>query len=357
MKKIVFMINALSIGGAQRLVVDDINECLRRGFEVFLVTLEPERDESLRGDCQLDERRWRKIYFRNSHDFKGWKNLLAFLKMEKPDVVITHLWFANNVGRVSAFLSGVKKVLAFEHSVYDKVKSRKQFFIDWVLQYASTKVISVSSSVRKSLLRHGIDSRRIAVIPNGLELGKFKNPQCDSTDKLPLPQSFIFVFIGRLITAKALDVLIKALSLVPKGFLLVVGDGPERGKLEALAYAQGVLNRMLFTGSRSDIACILKRSDCLVLPSRREGFGLVLLEAMASSVPVIASDFKAAQEIIEDHTTGLLVTAENPSTLAESMQEIMENKELRTELVKNGIKRVNDFSIGRHIESMLDYIK
>lgn len=354
MKRIVCVINSLAVGGAQRLLVDDVNELFRRGYDVHLVTLEPSRGASLAPLLKIPRSAQHEFSFKGSRDVSALFALLRFFKKEKPDLVITHLWLANNVGRAAARWAGVRSIIAFEHSVYDGVKSEKQFFIDRVMQCAGG-VVAISEAVKQSLVRHGIYERRIQVVPNGIDTQAYENPVCGPDPLFFESPGFMFTFVGRFIPAKAVDLLIEAFARLEKGTLCLAGDGPLRPALEALVKEKGIESRVRFLGVRDDIPCILKQAGCLVLPSRREGFGLVLLEAMAAGVPVIATSFDAAREIVENGKTGLIVPQEDAVLLSEAMKKIAENASLRKEIIERGKMRARDFSIEKHVEGILSF--
>src|SRR4051812_25603422 len=124
--KVLIIINNLGVGGAERLVVDSINEMLRRGIEVRLVTFAPEKEgASLRSQCQILPNDWTVLEFRNFFKIGSWLKLIALIRAYKPDVVYTHLWYANTIGRIAARISRVPRNIQFEHNVYDALKSRK----------------------------------------------------------------------------------------------------------------------------------------------------------------------------------------------------------------------------------------
>ena len=121
---LVFIINSLYGAGAERMLVDDINELLKRGIDVRLITLRPEKERAtLMRECRLPEGRLAKIYFSGWFDLYAWFSLIRQLKVWRPRAVVTHLWFANAIGRVASGLARVPVIISFEHNIYDKVKN------------------------------------------------------------------------------------------------------------------------------------------------------------------------------------------------------------------------------------------
>ena len=99
-KKILIVINNLGVGGAERLVIDDLNELLRQGASVRLLTLKNESPFSLSADCAIEKKYWQVINFGSLFNIISWVKVIIYMRQEKPDVVVTHLWFSNTIGRV-----------------------------------------------------------------------------------------------------------------------------------------------------------------------------------------------------------------------------------------------------------------
>ncbi len=130
----------------------------------------------------------------------------------------------------------------------------------------------------------------------------------------------------------------------------MVGDGPERPNLESQAEQLGLVDRVHFLGYQSDVTGILSYMDIFALPSFGEGFGLVLLEAMACSKPVVATDVMSIPEIVQQGETGLLVPAQDVSALAQALETLIGNPELRDRFGKAGFQRVKKkFAVERMV--------
>ena len=209
-------------------------------------------------------------------------------------------------------------------------------------------------------MRHSIQEARIDVLHNSIDLAKFLVP-CDRfkiRQEYDIPrQAFLFIFIGRLIPQKAVDILISAFKkLDSESYLLIVGQGKDREKLEQQVKMNELEKRVVFTGIRNNIPQLLLSSDCFILPSRYEGSPLVLTEALAARVAIIVSDFEAAEEIITPEKNGLVVPRENVESLAQAMIRIRADDVLRARLISEAKKTVERFSISHHVESLLHYI-
>jgi len=162
---------------------------------------------------------------------------------------------------------------------------------------------------------------------------------------LGVGEEFVAVTVAYLIKYKGIDVAMKALAQLPEGIVLwVVGEGPERGNLEALAQAMGLESRVRFLGPRRNVEPLMQASDCALCPSVwAEAAGLVNLEAMACGLPVVASRIGGIPEFVEDGRTGFLFTPGDHRELAEWIHQLCDDPELRQrmgqEARSNAIRR------------------
>lgn len=161
----------------------------------------------------------------------------------------------------------------------------------------------VANARTRDALPKGVDrSRVVEVVENGVDMALWDRPARKK------PQTPEFVFVGRLVWWKAVDLLLEAVALVPEARLRIIGDGPERGKLEAKAAQGPAASRIGFEGFRpqAEIADALSGATALVLPSMRECGGAVILEAFACRTPAIATDWGGPQDYVTPET-GFLV--------------------------------------------------
>ena len=353
--KILVVINRLGVGGAERLAIDDINELLRRGIDVQLLTLKPEKKEnSLTSDCKIPLEKWKIIDFKFFFDLFAWLSFIRFVHEYKPDIVISHLWYSNTISRIVSKVCGITTHLVFEHNVYDLVKSKKMFLIDRILQSFSTKIIAVSETVKESLLRNGIRHDRILVVHNGVDTSRYLNIRSDNqNDKFLARDEFVYIFIGRLIKQKGIDVLLEAFRKINSGVLLVVGDGADKEMLLRYRDRIGLQNRVHFLGIRQDVPNLLAIADCFVLPSRYEGLPIVLIEAMVSGKAIIISDFESGKELINNGENGLIVPRENSEILSLAMRKMYEDTNLRSRLGNQAGLDAKKFSIKYHVDALL----
>lgn len=236
--------------------------------------------------------------------------LSAFIDRFGPDLVHTHLFWGNTVGRLAVLGSRLRPpVLATEHSTYHQ-KPRWAQQVDRWLALRCGPVMAVSTTVAEFTRRQErLPADLVLTVPLGL------GPQvAPSTDELPdpWPDRQVVGVVARLHPDKQIDWFLRVLSRLTahrREILgVVIGDGPDRLRLEQLAHRLGLgSTHCQFLGPRHPVLPYLRHFDVFLLPSRREGFGLAPLEAMAAGVPVVLSDLPAFRELTNRGKYGTLV--------------------------------------------------
>lgn len=213
--------------------------------------------------------------------------------------------------------------------------------LKFVLKHADA-IIAVSEFLKREVAALGIPGARIKVVYGGVSVPD-KNSKNDEFEL----EGTVVTFIGSLVPQKGADIAVKAFaevkSRVAHTKLVVVGSGKERKNLESIASSLK-LEDVHFLGTRKNLKNILEKSSVLVLPSREEGFGLTLLEAMSCGVPVVASNAGGIPEIVQHGRNGLLVARDSPRELAEAIIRILSDEKLRDTLIKNGFETAKRFS-------------
>jgi glycosyltransferase involved in cell wall biosynthesis len=217
--------------------------------------------------------------------------------------------------------------------------------LKWVLAEAD-QIIAVSLHMKNLLIGLGVDEGKIRVIYSGVDP---HSPALEGERRV--------IFIGALVWQKAVDILIEAFKDVkyyfPDAGLVIVGDGPQRRGLEALVSRLGIQG-VEFTGYVDDLDSVFTSQSVFVLPSRQEGFGLTLLEAMARSVPVVASKTGGIPEIIQDGRNGYLFTTANPPSLADAVKKVFAGDDVRARLINGGLETVKNFTWSQMAEETDD---
>jgi glycosyltransferase involved in cell wall biosynthesis len=216
-------------------------------------------------------------------------------------------------------------------------------------------VVLVANERTRNALPKGIRGRVIEMNENGIDIKTWQSESSDVVRAAPL-----FVFVGRLVDWKALDIVIRAIAQVPTVELNVVGDGPMLETWKSLVLKQGVSRRVHFVGreTQPQYAARLRQSVGLVLPSLYESGGAVVLEAMATAKPVIATRWGGPVDYL-DSSCGILVDPQSYGALvkgfAEAMQKLIDHPELAKAMGEAGRKRaIRDFDWQRRVDRMID---
>lgn len=189
------------------------------------------------------------------------------------------------------------------------------------------RVTAVSEALKEATSALGIDGEKIEVISNGIDLARFAPPSPDPRHA-PGDERAILLFAGFLIKRKGVRYLVEALSLLPPDVpphrLVIVGEGPEEDALREQVAALGLGDRVEFAGFQPQavVGEWMRRAHVFVLPSLEEGQGVVLLEALASGTPVIASDVDGMREVVAPEV-GLRVPPADPPALAVALQQML----------------------------------
>jgi len=214
-------------------------------------------------------------------------------------------------------------------------------------------IIALSDHMKEEIQRvWPRDMPSIFTIPNGIDLPGFERVSRNAA-RIYLgigEDDTIVLYVGRLHSAKGLPYLVEAMSLLrqreSRARLVLVGDGDERERLELLVDYLGLSTCVRFIGrvEPEGVQAYLAASDVFVLPSEREGFGNVLLEAMAAELPIVATNVGGIPSIIEDETNGFLVEPRDAAQIADKVALILNSPLLRLSMSKNNRKRVQQYS-------------
>jgi glycosyltransferase involved in cell wall biosynthesis len=263
------------------------------------------------------------------------------------EAIHTHLVHADVHGAAAAALLRVP-LFSTKHND-DRFRTGAFRHVDRLLARRASLVIVISEALRRfSIDRVGLPADKVEVVRYGLDAPPRAwgpNPPVNLPADVPW-----LVAIARLVPQKGLDVAVEALARLQneRTVLVVVGEGPERGKLAELALRLGVGDRVALPGRAGDVATLLERAAVFVHPARWEGFGLVLLEAMLAGRAVVATSVSAIPEIVVDGETGLLVQPDDPRALAGAIDRLLADQGERERLGSAGRERANvEFSVAR----------
>ena len=236
--------------------------------------------------------------------------LARLVRTLRADVVHTHLVHADLYGGLAAKLRGTMLVSTKHND--DPFRTGAFRFVERRLASLADRIVAISESLRRFTVEQvGVPAAKVETIHYGLDEPPApwgSNPP----DDVPA-NARIVLSTSRLARQKGIDVAVRALSLLPEDVVLVVlGEGPERAQLEA--------PRVHLPGRVPDVAAWLRRASVYVQPSRWEGFGLGVLEAMISGLPVVATNVSSLPELVADGETGVLVPPDDPAALAAAIE-------------------------------------
>ena len=210
------------------------------------------------------------------------------------------------------------------------------------------KIIAISAGVKDGLVTHyGLMKSKIVVIPNPIDVDSIVSRKRET---IPIKKKFLLA-CGRLHKQKGFDILIKAFSKIAhkiSEILVILGEGPERKSLHELIHRLKMQDRIKMPGFKKNPWKYMHRARCFVLPSRFEGFGHVVGEAMACECPVIVTDCDyGPKEIVENNINGRVVRRENVDELAAAMEEAIANNALRKKFIQKGMQTVTKYRLDK----------
>ncbi|MGX7759315.1 glycosyltransferase [Streptomyces angustmyceticus] len=341
--KVLHVITDLDAGGAQQ----QLRLLLRRlpaHCEVVTLT----RPGPVAAGIEADGTPVTHLGMTGDRDLTALPRLAGLIRGGGYDLVHTHLYRACVYGRIAARMAGVRAVVATEHSLGDAVIEGRRLTRGVRALYRATErlgtaTVAVSDTVAARLRRWGVPEQRIHVVPNGIEAHRFAfDPAARALvrTRLGLPlDAFVIGGAGRLVPGKRFDVLVRAVTQLPGVHLLLAGAGPERETLRRMAEQFGSGDRIHLLGERDgavdaafdgrstvgggpvgwgpggpaaegraadgpDIPGLLSAIDVFVSPSPDEAFGLAVLEALGSGLPVLHGSCPAVDELPADQAPG-----------------------------------------------------
>jgi glycosyltransferase involved in cell wall biosynthesis len=342
-KIVVHLVEALGIGGIERLVATVATGLPVDKYQVQVWC-------AISGGSIADDLRAKGIEVRilgitSYYNPLSFLRLARMLRLVRPDIVHTHTYFVNTLGRIAAKLAGIPVILTHVHSTY-WTYSKRNLFIEKILSRVTDRIICCSNAVKEFVVSHeGVETEKTITIYNGVQVRPGPLDRSAIRIKLGLDSTdFVIVTIGSLFAHKGHKYFIEALTRVKKNQrsikYLIVGDGPLRETLHAYVRDSGLEHAVRFIGEKKDIGEFLVSADIYVQPScAREGLGMSILEAMAYGKPVIATTIGGIPEAVDNGVTGLLVPPGDSAALAEALGVLLHDNSKRENLGREGAGR------------------
>lgn len=332
--RVLYVIDSLSVGGAERLLIDLVAARRSAGdsCEVAFFTPGPLGAELDRMGVPAT-----RLSRAGLRDPGAVARAVALMRRFRPDVVHTHLTKSDLVGQLAARVAGVPVRILTHHNTDPWRRRRAASALYRLLTAGATDRIGVSEAVAHHAEETGgSPAGSVRVIPNGVDARRFDPDRVAPLDLAPFgvaPGGTVLATVGRLVDQKDPATFLRAAAIAagldPSLRFLVVGKGPLRAELEAEAARGPAAGRIAFAGLVLDAPALLAALDGLVFSSAWEGLPMVLLEAMAMGLPVASTDVGAVSSALRDGETGLLVPPGDPGALAEAMLRIAGDPALR----------------------------
>jgi glycosyltransferase involved in cell wall biosynthesis len=357
--RILQLVQSLARGGAERVLVDMAAAMPSRGHECLVAIL---RDEGGFGEEEYPgigiqvllpggELRWPGYVPRAA------RALSRLLREWRPDLLLAH---TPNVAAVAAVAGGRVPGIQVIHwhwgpfSGEGLVRLRRRALAKWTFRRLGRRGIVVSSSqVKDSAQFLGCPESRLRCVANGVDLDRFRFVPRKSS------RGPAIAVVGSLSPVKRPELAVRAFEVLvrslPGARLVFAGDGPLRPLLERMCGESEFGGAVAFAGNRAEVAGILQECDLLWHPSRSEGFGLAVAEAMASGLPVVAADVEGIRELVVPGETGMRVPFEDSSAVAKISVEILSDPARHGRMARAARSRIEErFRVDQMVEGYLE---
>lgn len=328
-KRLLLVTNTLGWGGAESQVIDLALRFRARGWDVTVAVLL--RQAERRGMLELAGIPVHTLGMpRGVPDLRAIWRLARLVRRLQPSVVHSHVVHANLLTRITRSVAPMPVLVSSAHTVNEEGRWRE---IAYSLTDALTDLTTNVShaAVQRSIEVGAAPSHRIRFMPNGIDLDRFQ-PDMDVRKRvrrdLDIESRFVWLAVGRVDASKDYANLLRAYAQL-KGHpaqpvLLIVGDGPLRAETEERIREAQLTDSVRLLGTRADVPDLMNAADAYVMSSAWEGLPMVLLEAAATGLPIVATDVGGNAQIVRQEETGELVPAGDSVALAAAMTRLMD---------------------------------
>ena len=323
--RIFFLSTSMGMGGADSQLLSAAQLMQTRGHDVIIVSLTPLGPMGLQAR-QLGIRTESLDMRRGVPDPRGLLRLARLVRAWQPDVIHSHMVHANLMARALRLAAPVPALVSTIHNIYEGGRAR-------MLAYRLTNglvdhMTIVSQAAADRFIGERIVPRELlTVVPNGVDIDQIRGvpPEARATLRasLGLEHAFVWLAVGRFEVAKDYPNMLRAFARVraaqPDAVLLIVGRGSLQGETEALVRDMGLKDAVRFLGVRSDVPVVMSAADGYVMSSAWEGMPMVLLEAAAAGLPIVATTVGGNHEVVVEGETGFLVPPRDAEALGSAM--------------------------------------
>jgi len=340
MTKTIFHIRESNIWGSpERLIFGQINNAGKFAY-IPITYRKGGRENSFAQEVKKSEIKYYELVEHFTGDLSTVKRLAKLMEATAPSLIVTHDYKSNLYGYLATKKNGIPHIVHFHGFTSEDAKAKIYNKIDIAVMKRVRKIITVSSETKNRLVKNGIDPSKIDVVINAVPDSAFEKVSFDNNifDK---DEKFI-VSAGRLSYEKGYDILIDALNILAKDRkkvnCIIYGNGPEREKLQAQIKSYKLEKNIRLAGFIDDLRGPFGAMEFLVIPSRSEGFPLVLLESWAQAAPVVATPVGGLPSLITNNENGLLASEVSAKSLAEAILEALSIYNFREQCGKTGKK-------------------
>jgi len=360
MWKILHMRSSAHFVGLERLLLQLVVPLRREGFDIELVVLYRRGDSMPSLHPLVVEARRRGVKAEQLDGgpklpLRGVLYVANKLRKEGFALLHTHDYKTDLLGLLAARLARIPCVATVHGYVFVSRRLRIYRMLDLLVLRFFSRVITVSEELRQQLLTASLRRERVITVHNAINPLAFISQGIQSISRLRRQLGIredqpLIAVVGRLIPGKGHRYFLAAAKQVlqarPEARFLVVGEGPLRGKLEAMNVTLGIQHAVSFLGFRQDVAAFMQASDLIVLPSLEEGLPVVLLEALALARPVVATAVGGVPEVVKHEETGLLVPPRDADELARAMLYLLDRPNEGAKMGRKGQEVVaRDFTV------------
>lgn len=348
MPRVVFLIDSLGWGGAERLLLQYLPHLRTQGFDPVVCVLQERSGNPVATEIRALGIPVETVPVERLRDLSAIRRLTAYLRERDVDVVHTQLEFADGLGSIAARRAGIPSVSTL-HTMYEPARWSRAWarnrLGDWALARYSSRLIAVSDEARRHYLAHRpYPERKLVTLRNGIDLSRFEAAAGEG----PAVRRELGIAEGATVVAtvavlrrdKGIHNMVAALPAIleefPEAVYLVVGDGDQRGSLESSVATAGLSEHVVFAGSRTDVPRVLAACDIFVLPTLSDALPTVLAEAAAAGVPLVASAVGGVPEMCLDERNGLLVPPGDPEGLSWAVLRLLRDPALTARLGAEG---------------------
>lgn len=339
--RVMHVVESLGLGGIERVVQGLARHADRRRFDLRVTC-------TSRGGplARAIEEEGTPVRILGLRAYYPWDLAAAarWLAREAPDIVHSHGHFAGVVARCAAFCARVPVAVHHLHTIDTGLRGRHRR-LERVLARVTHRILCCSHAVLSHATQTvGLPRALLLAIPNGIDPAP-PGGRAEAIRLLGDVTGPLVGCLGQIATHKGQETLLRACALLAlertPPTVVLIGDGPDRARLERMAGEAGIASRVVFLGERLDARRLLPALDLVVVPSiAREGLGLATLEAMDAGRPVVASRVGGLVEVVEEGRTGLLVPPGDPIALASAIRSVLERPDRGRGLGEAGRLRV-----------------